>query len=158
MIAGQAPKFEWRKNADGEERTISQGIELARKWGVAVPDYVSFSVDKWGRLGSDTTAKTTTFREPEGTIIYWLWLFHRLTGKIPFLVRRDIMFRDEAIVAVIGHEMFELEKLRPYLERGWSIENLRAETSADYPDNFHCEAWDYADELVRRMRGIYDDE
>ena len=38
----------------------------------------------------------------EGTIIDWSWFSHKKTGKIPFLIREDILESDEAIVAVIG--------------------------------------------------------
>ncbi len=48
------------------------------------------------------TTRTTTFRELEGTIIDWSWFSHKKTGKIPFLIREDILESDEAIVAVIG--------------------------------------------------------
>jgi hypothetical protein len=57
-------------------------------------------------------SSTTTFKEPTGTMIYWSSLFHKRTGKIPFLIRKDIMRSYEAIVAVIGHEMYELEEMR----------------------------------------------
>jgi hypothetical protein len=63
------------------------------------------AIDEYDYLDENTTAKTTTFREFEGTIIDWSWFFHKKTGKIPFLIRKDIMASDEAIVAVIGHEM-----------------------------------------------------
>jgi hypothetical protein len=88
------------------------------------------------------------------SIIYWSWLFHKQTGKIPFLIRRDIMQSDEAIVAVIGHEMFELEKMRiAFGADGAPIEHWQAEADPDNEGNFHWQAWDYADELVARMRG-----
>ena len=65
-----------------------------------------------GYLDADTYAKTTTIRECDGTIIGWEWFIHEKTGKIPFLIREDVLGSDEAIVAVIGHEMYELERLR----------------------------------------------
>lgn len=63
------------------------------------------------------------------------------------------MSSDEAIVAVIGHEMFELEMLRSIIAGGAPIERWEAETSPHNPGNIHWQAWDYADELVARMRG-----
>jgi hypothetical protein len=68
------------------------------------------------------------------------------------LIRKDILASDEAIVAVIGHEMFELELLRSIFADGASIEKWEAETSPNNPGNFHWKAWDYADDLVARMR------
>lgn len=118
-----------------------------------IPDYVQFSVDEYNYLDSNTTAKTTTFKEFEGTIIYWSWFFHKKTGKIPFLIRKEILASDEAIVAVIGHEVLKLEMLRSIFREGASIECWEAETRPDNPGNCHCRAWDYADSLVARMRG-----
>jgi hypothetical protein len=86
-------------------------------------------VDEYDYLDENTTAKTTTFREFEGTIIDWSWFFHKKTGKIPFLIRKDILASDEAIVAVIGHEMFELEMLRSIFADGATFEKWEAETS-----------------------------
>jgi hypothetical protein len=71
MIAGATPRFEWRPNPDGAPRTIDEACEIARSWGVIIPSYVQFSVDKYDYLDEKATAKTTTFREFEGTIIDW---------------------------------------------------------------------------------------
>ena len=80
-------------------------------------------------------------------------LVNTLTGKVPFLVRPDILKSDEAIVGVFGHEMYELEALRGILKKGKTpIEHFIGHTSPDNPGNFHDEAWDYADDLVARMR------
>jgi hypothetical protein len=154
MIAGRAPRFQWRRNSDGVSRTINEACEIARQWSVTIPDYVSLSVDEYGYCDENTTAKTTTFSEPDGTVVDWSWLFHKKTHKIPFLIRKDILYSDEAIVAIIGHEMYELERLRESFGAGAPIEHWEAETSPNNPGNFHSKAWDYADELVARMRGI----
>jgi hypothetical protein len=154
MIGGRAPKYRWRSNPGGETRSIEQACDIARHWGIEVPDYVSFAIDKYGWLDDNTTAKTTTFVEPAGTIIYWSSLFHEHTRKIPFLIRKDVLQSDEAIVAVFGHELFELEKMRKaFGKNGAPIEHWQAEAHPNNEGNFHWQAWEYADELVARMRG-----
>ena len=154
MIGGRVPKFEWRPNADAKPRSIEEACQIARRWGVVIPDYVSFAIDKYDWLDSDTTARTTNFKEPAGTMIYWASLFHKHTGRIPFLIRRDIMRSDEAIVAAIGHEMYELEEMRKaFGDNGAPIEHWLAEAHPVHEGNFHWLAWDHADELVARMRG-----
>ena len=154
MIGGRIPKYEWRPNPDGKTRSIEEACQIARRWGVVIPDYVSFAIDKYSWLDADTTAKTTTCKEPAGTMIYWSMLVHKHTGCIPFLIRKDIMRSDEAIVAVIGHEMYELEEMRKaFGENGAPIEHWLAEAHPDNEGNFHWKAWDFADELVSRMRG-----
>ncbi len=77
-----------------------------------------------------------------------------MTGKVPFRIRQDIFTSDEAIVAVIAHEMYELENLHPVLLKGeTSIEQFIGLTCPGNPGNLHDEAWDVADALVERMRG-----
>ena len=120
---------------------------------MVIPEYVAFAIDQYGWLDADTTAKTTTFMEPAGTTIYWSSLFHKRTGKIPFLIREDVLRSDEAIVAVIGHEMFELEAMRrAFGDKGAPIERWLAESYPDNEGNFHWQAWAYADELIAKMR------
>ena len=84
MIGGRTPNYEWRPNPDGKSRTIEEACRIARQWGVVIPDYVSFAIDKYGWLDADTTAKTTTFKEPEGTMIYWSSLFHSVPARFRF--------------------------------------------------------------------------
>jgi hypothetical protein len=72
---------------------------------------------------------------------------------MPFLIRPDVLASDEAIVGVIGHEIYELDALRGSLKAGkTTIENYIAQTRPENPGNFHDEAWDYSDALVERMR------
>ncbi|MGC8643252.1 MAG: hypothetical protein ACP5XB_25620 [Isosphaeraceae bacterium] len=152
MIRGAAPRVEWKLNPEGATRTIEEACEIARRWGVIIPSYVQFFADEYNYLDENTTAKTTTFREPEGTMIDWSWFFHEKTGKIPFLIRKDVLASDEAIVAVMAHEMYELERLHSIFAAGAPIEKWEAETSPNNPGNSHWQAWDYADDLVARMR------
>ena len=64
------------------------------------------------------------------------------------------MTSDEAIVAVLAHEMYELEQLRPLLQQdGISIEQFGGLTCPGNPGNYHDEAWELADVMVKRMRG-----
>jgi hypothetical protein len=81
-------------------------------------------------------------------------LVHDVTGKVPFLIRPDILKSDEAIVAVFAHELHELEVLPPILREGKkSIEDFIRHTCPGTPGNLHDKAWDVADAMVERMRG-----
>lgn len=154
MIAAMAPRYKWRPNHNGITRSIDEAVHLAQQWGVAVPEYVEFHVEQTGYpLENDTFARTTRFREFNGTVILWEKFFN-VRGRIPFIVRADVFQSDEAIVAVIGHEVFELELLRITFDSKEPIEKWEAETSPKNPGNFHSRAWDYADSLVEKMRAI----
>ncbi|HEX4128531.1 MAG TPA: hypothetical protein VHZ24_00725 [Pirellulales bacterium] len=152
MISAGAPRYEWKRNEDGASRSVAEAVQIASRWGVEIPHYVEFHVAPPGFLDPSTYARTTRFREFDGTIIQWEAFFHRLTGKIPFLVRADVFASDEAIVAVFGHEMYELETLRTMFDSNHSIEDWEAETASNNEGNVHWQAWDVADRLVEKMR------
>src|ERR1019366_9275576 len=105
MIAGQSPRLRWSENADGKKRTIEEGKEIARRHGVHIPDNVDFF--EYDELPEYMTARGPKVTKPAGSIVFWSDLVNTLTGKVPFLVRPDILESDEAIVAVFGHEISE---------------------------------------------------
>ena len=154
MVAGQYPTREWRDNPDGGVGTIPEAVEIARAWGVVIPDDVEFHVDEAGELHKDLTARAPRVDKPSGERVYWSDLVHNLTSKVPIRVWSGILASDEAIVAVLAHEMHELLTLRPDLEGdGLSIDDLIRHTEPGRPGNLHCQAWDVADGMVDKMRG-----
>lgn len=153
MIAGQSPRLQWKPNPGGAKRSIEEAVEIASRYGVRIPDDVEFVEDEEGVLPKNMTARGPIVSKHAGLPVYWSELVNSLTGRIPFRVRSDVLTSDEAIVGVFGHEMYELEKLRRLLKRGKAtIEYYINETRPDNPGNLHQQAWDYADELVERMR------
>ncbi len=155
MIAGSSPTLTWRPNPDGQARTIEEAIEVAKQNGVRIPADIAFFVDEFADLGPNITARGPNVTKPTGGQVVWSDLVHDRTGKVPFLIRPDIPRSDEAIVAVIAHEVHEIQEFRKVVgRRGWiTIEEFIAHHAPDNPGNLHDEAWDLADALVRRMRG-----
>jgi hypothetical protein len=120
---------------------------------VVIPEDVDFFPDELGELDENNTACGPRVVRPAGTAIGWSALVHDRTGKVPFRFWPGILNKDEAIVAVFAHEMFELEQLRPLLQEGkMTIDDFIAHTRPNNPGNLHDQAWDRADELVARMR------
>jgi hypothetical protein len=157
MISGQFPKREWQDNPEGATRTIEEAILIAKKFGVQIAEDVAFFVDELGELDCDTTARGPRVDKLIGEKVHWSDLVHDKTGKVPFRIWPGILSSDEAIVAVISHELYELEKLRPFLLQGsLSIDDYIAHTEPGRVGNYHDEAWNYADEMVDRMRGVID--
>ncbi len=155
MAAGQYPKREWRDNPDGQIRTIEEAVEIAKKHGVVIPDDVTFHVDESGELHKDLTARGPRVDKPRGERVHWSDLVHDITHKVPFRTWPGILKSDEAIVAVLAHEMHEILTLRPFLERGEiSIDDYVMHTEPGRPGNLHDEAWDVADRMVDKMRGV----
>src|SRR5271167_1333557 len=98
MIAGQSPRITWRENPGGKKRTIEEAKEIARQHGVRIADDVDFFEDEDGELPENMTARGPKVTKPAGAIVRWSDLVNTLTGKVPFLVRPDILKSDEAIV------------------------------------------------------------
>ena len=153
MISGQFPTREWRDNSDGRARTIEEALAIARVSGVHIPDDVAFFVDELGEVSSEVTARGPRVDKLAGQKIYWSDLVNDKTGKVPFRIWPGVLRSDEAIVAVISHELYELEKLRPFLQQGsLSIDDYIAHTEPGRAGDYHDEAWDIADKMVDRMR------
>jgi hypothetical protein len=153
MIAGQSPRLVWRDNPGGEIRSLEEAIEIAQKHGVVIPDDVRFVIDTIGDLGPEVMARGPLVRLPDQETASWSDLVHPRTGKVPFRLWSGILKSDEAIVAVIAHEMFELELARPFLvEGGVPIGLFIERTCPGVTGNWHDQAWDFADQLVERMR------
>jgi hypothetical protein len=156
LVAGLSPTVNWVANAGGLVRSIGEAVEIAQRWGVVVPDDVAFFLDEEGELDNTTTARGPRVTKTAGGSVAWSDFVHDLTGQVPFIIRRDIMGSDEAIVAVFTHELFELESLRRLLADGRTItiEDAIAHCAPDNPGNLHDEAWAAADAAVRRMRMV----
>lgn len=155
-MRGSTPRLDWKPNPDGIVRSVEEAVKIARANGVVVPDFAAFFVDEYGFLDEHTTARGPRIRKPAGQIVVWADLLNRY-GQVPFLVRRDILESDEAIVAVFAHEMHELHCLKPLLHQGrLTIEQFGAITAPENHGNLHDEAWDVADKLVAQMRSRTD--
>ncbi|MCI0682453.1 MAG: hypothetical protein L0Y71_10130 [Gemmataceae bacterium] len=153
MIAGQSPRLIWKVNPQGHKRTIEEALEIARGFGVHVPPDVFFFEDEDNELPDDGTARGPKVTKPAGSAVYWSDLLNSRTGKVPFRIRSEILNSDEAIVGVIAHEMYELEKLRGMLKKGtMTIEHYIDQTRPNNPGNLHDEAWDCSDRMVEAMR------
>jgi len=155
MITGQSPQLVWRANRLGLVRTIEEAIEIARQHGVQIPDDVSFHVDEMGLLAPNQTARGPNVTKAIDEDIAWADLVHDQTGKVPFLIRPDVLRSDEAIVAVFSHELHELAGLKRIFEASGGHIPYRHFVNFVAPGvsgNLHDEAWDIADALVEQMR------
>ncbi|MGC8638670.1 MAG: hypothetical protein ACP5XB_02190 [Isosphaeraceae bacterium] len=81
---------------------------IARAWGVVIPEDVEFHVDEVGELHKNLTARAPRVDKSSGERVYWSDLARNLTSKVPIRVWSGILASDEAIVAVLAHEMHAL--------------------------------------------------
>ncbi len=66
MAAGQYPTREWRDNPDGQVRTIEEAVEIAKAYGIVIPDDIEFHVDESGELHKELTARAPRVDKPSG--------------------------------------------------------------------------------------------
>jgi hypothetical protein len=152
-IGGQGPRIEWQKNARGVKRAIAEAIRIARLHGVKIPKDLAFFEAAPGELlgtfeelfagGSMETARGPAVREARDGTISWAQHYNRF-NRIPFLIHPEVLTSDEAIVAVLTHEVYEIEQLR----RVFLSSSGETRNASDYglqvtpgrPGNFHDRA------------------
>lgn len=155
----QSPKFTWRSNPGGP-RTVDEAIAIARKNGIEIPEDIHVTAGKSmsGPKGEWPQGRFAEYaqlgpKKPDA-FITWEEFYNRFE-QIPVRLNPEVLNSDEAIVAVMGHEMHELNSLRRLFEESGGqmtagrLHNLIRE---GVPGNLHDQAWDVADELVSKMR------
>jgi hypothetical protein len=128
---------------------------MASEHGIIIPEDIKLVAIDGSSLPKDTFAQYLHLGASSiDEMISWEQFYNRFE-EIPVKLSKDILSSDEAIVAVIGHEMHELNSLRAiFEERGGSIpaRELRNLIVPGRPGNLHDHAWDTADQLVKQMR------
>lgn len=80
--------------------------------------------------------------------------FYNKYDNIAVKISKDILDSDEAIVAIMAHEMHELNGLREiFAQRGTlTAEELGRLINPGHKGNLHDQAWEIADSFVAKMR------
>jgi hypothetical protein len=149
----------------GLKRTIEEAVAIARRHGVEVPEDVEFFVAEPGELEGSLkgffagqrfeTARGPRVTEQADGRIHWRNHYNK-DHKVPFRVHPDVLTSDEAIIAVLQHELHELSLLREVFMQS-STKSMNGtdyglQTAEGRPANFHDLAWDEADKIIRRIR------
>lgn len=153
--AAQRPRSRpWKTNTDGP-RTVEQAVEIARSWGVVLPEDVELVLDEWGLIAEpEIDARYFRWRGELTDVIPWS-AFYARSGRITLLLKKHVLESDEAIIAVLAHEIYELNNLRALFAAGngtMVAQRLFQLVEAGIPRNLHDQAWDIADRLVDKMR------
>jgi len=163
QIAGQRPEASWTVNFGGRRRAIDEIRRIVAVY-VRIPEDVDFFEAERGELKGTLedlaagrameTARIAAVTEDADGRVHWRDHYNRF-GKIPISINPDVLRSDEAIVAVVAHEVFELEELRRMF-RGQS-QQMRGDDYLGHVKpgehgNLHGKAWEVADEAVRKMR------
>jgi hypothetical protein len=159
---------------DTQHHSLEEAIELARghiagahEEGVeGIPDYIHFVVpdDPDSLIPANAWASYARLGDLLGTaLVHWRGrtprdphMLHPLTGRLPVRIHPRVLESEEAIVAVIAHEVYEIVHLRQAFAEnqdvlpGGTVYQL---ISPDVPGNLHYRAVAFGDRLVRAMRG-----
>ena len=151
----QNPRLKWQPNPDGVIRTRDEAVALARRHGVEIPEDILFGLVQQEDLPANAFAAYAQLGDTSATKrIYWDEFYNRYE-MIPVRLSRGILNSDEAIVAVIGHEMHELNALRKLFDENGGhmlALDLHRAIVPGRRGNLHDQAWDVADKLVTGMR------
>jgi len=174
-VAGQAadPMRNWRLNKGGA-RVLNDALDMYKKFTERLPK------PELARLREDVVIKIdsryTDVPVPEGREFFpqneirdyaqyfertgeaargqeirWFGDIVKEDGKITILLNPNVLKSDEAVVAVLSHEMFELNKLEVYFAKYGGVrtgEQLAGMVNRGVVGNFHSAAWDFADRMT----------
>ena len=158
LIKGELDGF-WMFNPNQQRRTLNQAVELAENMGADVWDDVAFRIVPHNSLqeggGVTYAAWGPGTRLPGDAVM--TWNKHMLTrGQVMVRLSDRIMTSDEAIVAVIAHEMHELNGIRAAFgaqgELTMTVAQFVRKVKPGHGVNLHDEAWSIADKIVQDMR------
>jgi hypothetical protein len=158
-VAGYAqhPKmYPWLKNPDGAVRSVDEAVEIARAHGVEISDDILLRKVKGKMLPDNTYAQYFGRRgvDPK-KLISWGEFYDKDLDELVVRVSDSVFQSDEAIVAVLSHEMHELNELRRIFDESGgaiSMQRLHNLINPGITKNLHDQAWDVADKLVLAMR------
>jgi hypothetical protein len=100
-------------------------------------------------------ASYTGLQGPPDKLYRWDDIVHDITEKVPVRVNKNILDSDEAIIATLKHEAYELEALKDVMQSKGMItqKELARLIDSNYGGELHNEAWEVADELILKIRG-----
>ena len=147
------PKInDWKKNPDGC-RSIEEAISLLAANNINLPDDVKLVL--YEDLPPDVPAAyLLSSRCGATTQIEWETLLTD-EGKVTIKVDPSVFHSDEKIIAVISHELFELDLLRRHLAENGKVlatQINRLISTTTTTKNFHCLAWKHGDQAVLEFR------
>jgi hypothetical protein len=133
-------------------RSLSEALQIAERNGIDIdPERFRFTVTH--ALPDNISARYFHARTTRGRIIELRDLWD-INGKFAIQLNRNILQSDDQILAVIAHELFEIEALEnAFIENGGRLETTRIFMLIDGEQgSAHSAAWDHADQLVETLQ------
>jgi hypothetical protein len=137
-------------------RSLDEAVEIARAHGVEIPDDILLKKVKGKMLPDNAYAQYFGRRGTDSKkMIRWEEFYDKDLDELVVRVSDSVFQSDEAIVAVLSHEMHELNELRRIFEESGgaiSMQRLHNLINPGIARNLHDQAWEVADKLVLAMR------
>lgn len=154
--AASTPRENPRPNPVGiPQRTLEQALRIARDNGVDFDDGdFSFTLSPFP-LAPGVGAQYLSFDAPSADFLMKRSRLLNKDGKVHVIVCPTILVSDEEIVHVLAHEVHEATALLREFDRNHGPLRSGVVALLVLPPHgrLHCDAWDHADELLRRFRG-----
>lgn len=173
---GASPKItSYRENQGevGEPRSLDGLLAWARSKGVKVPAYarvLPVSPDDAELLFQGERVHARYFyladEKPGTDRVYWnnpaeplMSIVSQKLGVVGIMIDETIMENDEKFLHYLAHEVYELEQIKEHFDasgtNSLSVYQFAGLTAVSHyiAKNAHSDAWDYADSVLRRIRG-----
>lgn len=139
----------WLPNDDGRVLTLQDAESLLESYGVEVPDDVRIAITDFG-IPRLACAAYGGFVSTDSYT--WASLLNR--DKVPVRIRPCVFRSDEAVLAVLAHELFEVTGLRARLAGNASLSGAEVMRliHTDGSGILHNQAWSHGDKLVTKLR------
>lgn len=135
--------------------SIEEALAIAERHGVEIPAYIRFYVcEAWIPPNAHASYLSLGLCEGQAPISWQDCL--NVSGQVPVRIRPAVLESDEAIIAVLAHEVYEITRLRACFEaKGGALQagEIYQLISPDVPRNLHHEAVECGDRLVHALRG-----
>lgn len=155
MIVRPQTESRWRPNPGGVLRTRTDVEQIAARHGIVPDDFLRFRVGSPPNFPNGEFARYGPAVETSRKVVEWREF---LTQGDPELVlvrlNPSILDRDDAILAVLLHENFEIGLLaEEFAKIGGRMSTTRfVELVNEKTGTLHLPAWDHADEYIEALQ------
>ena len=142
----------FRPNPDGALRSVTEALQIAARHGIHFdPAEYRVVVDPVPR--ADYASYFDLGHVAPGSTVPWSRITTR-DERILIRLQEHTLASDEAILGALAHEYCETQALKAEYERsGWRISAEHLRRLVESSDiSLHNAAWDFADEIIDRLR------
>jgi RHS repeat-associated protein len=145
MGAGTSPRVDWQPNANGAIRSEAEARAIAGKHMNIPADVDIHFVD---HLPDNVTASYGNFKNADG---FTQWKDIAPDGRVKITLNSAFAQSDEAIVAIMKHELHEVEALRGLFKERKMLPFNDVHSMVNPTGSLHIQAWDAADDLIEAV-------